>query len=71
MIESEVTSFSARWPTTLQWHLKQRLESLFAADGSPKDRPWTVRNVIERLLAAVRREKIAMGTVEFEKTHHA
>ena len=50
----------------LQWHLKQRLEPLFAADGTNKDRQWTVRNVIERL-AAIRREKIAMGTVEFEK----
>jgi hypothetical protein len=50
----------------LQWHLKQRLEPLFAADGTHKDRQWTVRNVIERL-AAIRREKIAMGTVEFEK----
>jgi hypothetical protein len=50
----------------LQWHLKQRLEPLFAADGTHKDREWTMRNVIERL-AAIRREKIAMGTVEFEK----
>jgi hypothetical protein len=31
-----------------------------------KDRQWTVRNVIERL-AAIRRDKIAMGSVEFEK----
>ena len=43
----------------LQWHLKQRLEPLFAADGTNEDRQWTVRNVIERL-AAIRREKIAM-----------
>ena len=50
----------------LQWHLKQRLEPLFAADGTHKDRQWTVRNVIERL-AAIRREKIVMGDVEFEK----
>ena len=50
----------------LQWHLKERLEPLFAADGTHKDREWTMRNVIERL-AAIRREKIAMGTVEFEK----
>jgi transposase len=39
----------------LQWHLKQQLEPLFAADGTHKDRQWTVRNVIERL-AAIRRE---------------
>ena len=53
----------------LPWHLKQRLEPLFAADGTHKDRQWTVRNVIERL-AAIRRDKIAMGTVEFEKVTH-
>jgi transposase len=50
----------------LHCHLKQRLEPLFAAAGSHKDRQWTVRNVIERL-AAIRRDKIAMGSVEFEK----
>ena len=44
----------------LQWHLKQRLEPLFAADGTHKDRQWTVRNVIERL-AAIRRDKIVTG----------
>ena len=42
------------------------LEPLFAADGTHKDRQWTLRNVIERW-AAIRREKIAMGGVEFEK----
>ena len=50
----------------LQWQLKKRLEPLFAADGTHKDRHWTLRNVIERL-AAIRREKIVMGVVEFEK----
>jgi len=50
----------------LQWHFKQRLEPLFASDGTHKNRQWTVRNVIERL-AAIRREKVAMGGVEFEK----
>src|SRR5246500_1615630 len=50
----------------LQWHFKQRLEPLFAADGTHKDRPWTVRNVLERL-AAIRREKIAMAGVQFDK----
>ena len=34
---------------SLQWHLKQRLEPLFAADSTDKDRQWTVRNVIEHL----------------------
>ena len=50
----------------LQWHLKQRLEPLFAADGTHKDRQWTLRNVIERL-AAIRRDKIAMGALKFDK----
>ena len=40
--------------------------SFLFADGTNKDRQWTVRNVIERL-AAIPREKIAIGTVEFEK----
>ena len=40
--------------------VKQRLGPLFAADGTNKDRQWTVRNVIERL-AAIRREEIAHG----------
>ena len=31
-----------------------------------KDREWTLCDVIERL-AAIRREKIVMGKVEFEK----
>src|ERR1700682_2556378 len=64
MIGSKVTCFCARLP--MQWHMKQRLAPLFAADGTHKDRQWTMRNVIERL-AAIRREKIAMAGVEFEK----
>src|SRR5262245_2923126 len=50
----------------LQWHFKQRLEPFFAADGSNKNREWTLRNVIERL-AAIRQEKILMAGVEFHK----
>ena len=50
----------------LQWHFKQRLEPLFAADGTHKDRQWTVRNVIERL-AAIRRETILLAGIQFEK----
>jgi transposase len=50
----------------LQWHMKQRLAPLFAADGTHKDRQWTMRNVIERL-AAIRCETIAMAGVEFDK----
>src|SRR6266446_5625703 len=54
----------------LRWHLKQRLEPLFAADGTHKDRQWTVRNVIERL-AAIRRDKIVMGRLGVRESHHA
>jgi hypothetical protein len=50
----------------LQWQMKQRLAPLFAADGTPKNRQWTLRNVIERL-AAIRRETITIAGVEFEK----
>ena len=31
----------------VQWHLKRRMEPFFAADGTHKDRQWTIRNVIE------------------------
>jgi hypothetical protein len=31
----------------VQWHLKRRLEPFFAADGTHKERQWTIRNVIE------------------------
>jgi hypothetical protein len=48
------------------WHLKQRLEPLFAADGTHKDRQWTLRNMIGAT-GGIRREKIVMGAVEFDK----
>jgi transposase len=51
----------------LQWHLKQRLEPLFGADGTHKNRQWTTRNAIERR-AAIRRDKIVLGDVEFEES---
>ena len=50
----------------LQWHVHQRLQSFFAVDGTHKNRQWTLRNVIERL-TAIRRERIVMAGVEFEK----
>lgn len=50
----------------LQWQAQERLKDFFAADGSGKDRQWTMRNVIERL-AAIRRERIAIDGVEFNK----
>jgi transposase len=50
----------------LQWHIRQRLEPLFASDGAHKERQWTMRNVIERL-QAIRRETVVMAGVEFQK----
>ena len=50
----------------LQWHPKQRLAPLFAADGTHQARQWTLRNVIERL-AAIRRETVRLAGVEFQK----
>ena len=48
----------------LQWHMKQRLQPLFDADGEGKNRQWTFENVIQRLMA-IRREKISLAGVEF------
>ena len=50
----------------VQWHAKERLQEFFAKDGTEKNRRWTMRNVIETL-AAIRRERIVMNGVEFEK----
>jgi hypothetical protein len=48
----------------LQWHMKQRLHSLFDADGKGKHRQWTFENVIQRLMA-IRREKVSLAGAEF------
>jgi len=48
----------------LQWHIKQRLQPLFDADGKGKLRQWTFAHVIERLMA-IRRERVTMAGVEF------
>ena len=50
----------------LQWHANQRLQGFFAADGTHKNRKWTMCNVIERL-AAIRRDRVKMAGVEFDK----
>ena len=50
----------------LQWHANKRLQGFFAADGTRKHRQWTMRNVIERL-CSIRRERIVMAKVEFQK----
>lgn len=51
----------------LQWHMKQRLQPLFAEDGVGKDRQWTFENVIQRLMA-IRREKVSVAGVEYFQT---
>ena len=43
----------------VQWHLKRRLEPFFAADGTHKDRQWTIRNVIELMPHTSRLEREA------------
>jgi transposase len=50
----------------LQWHLVERLRPLFEADGTGKDRRWTVENVIERL-AAIRSNRVAVDGIEFDQ----
>jgi transposase len=50
----------------VQWHAQQRLQPLFAEDGKGKDREWTMENVVQRL-AAIRRERVQMAGVEFNK----
>jgi transposase len=50
----------------LQWHLTQRLQRLFAADGRHKHRQWSLKSVLHRL-QAIRREKVSLGGVEFKQ----
>jgi transposase len=48
----------------LQWHMMQRLQPLFKANGKYKERFWTFENVIERL-KSVRREEIQVAGATF------
>ena len=50
----------------LQWQATLRLQPLFAKDGKGKDRQWTFSNVLERL-KALRRQRVKMGGVEFDR----
>jgi hypothetical protein len=50
----------------MQWHMNQRLQSLFASDGLGKNREWTFENVIERL-KAIRREKVHLAGAQFHQ----
>lgn len=47
----------------LQWHMMQRLSSLFETDNEGKKRFWTFENVIERLKSIRQDEIMVAGTV--------
>jgi len=46
----------------LQWHLQKSLQPLFEADGTEKNRFWTVENVLERL-KSIRRQTVTLAGV--------
>jgi transposase len=50
----------------LEWHMKQRLAPLFAADGQGHERQWTFANIIETL-KAVRQERVKLQGVKFNQ----
>jgi transposase len=54
----------------LQWHLQQRLQPLFEADGAGKNRQWTVENVIQRLMG-IRKQRVKVAGVEFDQVTQA
>jgi transposase len=54
----------------VQWHMQQRLQPLFEADGEGKNRQWTVENVIERLMG-IRKQRVKVAEVEFEQVTQA
>lgn len=54
----------------VQWHMQQRLQPLFEADGQGKNRQWTVANVIERLMS-IRKQRVKVSGVEFDQVTQA
>jgi transposase len=54
----------------VQWHMQQRLQPLFAADGEGKNREWTLENVIERLMG-IRKQRVKVADVEFDQVTQA
>ena len=48
----------------LQWHMRQRLQPLFKADGEHKNREWTIQSVIQ-CLSQLTRNKVSMGEAVF------
>ena len=49
----------------IQWHMKQRLEALFASDGTHENRRWTFEGVLHRL-SSLRKSRATMAGVEFD-----
>jgi transposase len=54
----------------VQWHMQQRLQPLFEADGEGKNRQWTVANVMERLMG-IRKQRVKVGDVGFDQITQA
>lgn len=54
----------------VQWHMQQRLQPLFEADGEGKNRQWTIENVIERLMG-IRKQRVKVAEVEFDQVTQA
>ena len=54
----------------VQWHMQQRLQPLFAADGEGKNRQWTVCNVIQRLMG-IRKQRVQVAEVQFDQVTQA
>jgi transposase len=54
----------------LQWHMQQRLQPLFEADGEGKNRQWSIENVIERL-RGIRKQRVKVAGVEFDQVTRA
>lgn len=54
----------------VQWHMQQRLQPLFEADGEGKNRQWTMDNVIERLMG-IRKQRVQVAEVEFDQVTQA
>jgi len=48
----------------LQWHMEQRLSSLFETDGKGQERRWTFRGVID-CLAQITRNRVTVNGAEF------
>ena len=50
----------------VQWHMQERLGTLFAEDGEGKNRQWTFSNVLHTL-RQITRNRVKVNGVEFER----